>query len=84
VAIDRIISARPQLKYYEAGLDMGWTDDEEESFKIFQGKILAEYDRMVAEFGLTLIDATRSIEKQQREVRRIIKRHLTEAQTATA
>jgi dTMP kinase len=84
VAIDRIISARPQLKYYEAGLDMGWTDDEEESFKIFQGKILAEYDRMVAEFGLTLIDATRSIEKQQREVRRIIKRHLTEERTATA
>jgi dTMP kinase len=84
VAIDRIISARPQLKYYEAGLDMGWTDDEEESFKIFQGKILAEYDRMVDEFGLTLIDATRSIEKQQREVRRIIKRHLTEERTATA
>jgi dTMP kinase len=84
VAIDRIISGRPQLKYYEAGLDMGWTDDEEESFKIFQGQILAEYDRMVGEFGLTLIDATRSIEKQQREVRRIIKQHLTEAQTATA
>ncbi|MFL6209478.1 MAG: dTMP kinase [Pyrinomonadaceae bacterium] len=84
VAIDRIISARPQLKYYEAGLDMGWTDDEEESFKIFQGKILAEYDRMVDEFGLTLIDATRSIEKQQREVRRIIKQHLTTEQTATA
>jgi dTMP kinase len=84
VAIDRIISGRPQLKYYEAGLDMGWTDDEEESFKIFQSKILTEYDRMVDEFGLTLIDATRSIEKQQREVRRIIKQHLTETQTATA
>src|SRR5918912_1065704 len=78
VAIDRITSARPQLKYYEAGLDMGWTDDAEESFKIFQGKILAEYDRMVDEFGLTKIDATRAIERQQREVRRIIKQHLAE------
>src|SRR5215211_2992032 len=27
VAVDRIVSGRPQLKYYEAGLDMGWTDD---------------------------------------------------------
>jgi dTMP kinase len=76
VAIDRIVSGRPQLKYYEAGLDMGWSDDPEESFELFQGRILAEYDRMVDEFGLTLIDATRSIERQQREVRRIIKRQL--------
>jgi dTMP kinase len=76
VAIDRIVSGRPELKYYEAGLDMGWTDDAEESFKMFQGKILDEYDQMVDEFGLTVIDATRSIERQQREVRRIIKREL--------
>ncbi|MDT5121187.1 MAG: dTMP kinase [Acidobacteriota bacterium] len=78
VAIDRIVSGRPQLKYYEAGLDMEWSDDEEESFTIFQGKILEEYDRMVDEFGLTLIDATRSIEKQQREMRTIISRYLKE------
>jgi dTMP kinase len=78
VAIDRIVSGRPELKFYEAGLDMDWTDEPEESFKIFQGRILTEYDRMVDEFGLTRIDATRSIERQQREVRRIIKQHLTE------
>jgi dTMP kinase len=76
VAIDRIVSARPALKYYEAGLDMDWSDDAEESFTIFQGRILEEYDRMVSEFGLTQIDATRSIEQQQREVRRIVTRHL--------
>lgn len=78
VAIDRIVSGRPRLKYYEAGLDMEWSDDEEESFTIFQGKILTEYDRMVDEFGLTVIDATRSIEKQQREMRAIISRYLKE------
>ena len=76
VAIDRIISARPNLKFYEAGMDMDWADDEEESFKIFQGKIMDEYDRMVSEFNLTLIDATRSIEAQQREMRRLVSRHL--------
>jgi dTMP kinase len=77
VAVERIMSARPMLKYYEAGMDMEWADDEEESFKLFQGRILEEYDRMVEEFGLTMIDATRSIEKQQREMRAIVKEHLT-------
>ncbi|MCA1636092.1 MAG: thymidylate kinase [Acidobacteria bacterium] len=82
VAIDRIVSGRPALKYYEAGLDMDWADDGEESFKIFQGRILEEYDRMVAEFGLTVVDASRSIEKQQREMRRIVLRHLKEEKVA--
>jgi dTMP kinase len=76
IAINRIVSGRPTLKYYEAGLDMEWADNPEESFTLFQGKILAEYDRMVSEFGLTHIDATRSIEQQQREVRQLIKSHL--------
>ncbi|GAC1446208.1 MAG: dTMP kinase [Pyrinomonadaceae bacterium] len=76
VAIDRILSARPALKFYEAGMDMHWSDDEEESFKIFQGKILDEYDRMVDEYDLTVIDATHLIEAQQREMRRIVKQHL--------
>jgi dTMP kinase len=76
VAIDRIVSGRPTLKYYEAGLDMAWSDDAQESFTIFQGKILAEYDRMVDEFGLTVIDATGSIERQQLEMRDIISQHL--------
>jgi dTMP kinase len=76
IAIDRIVSGRPELKYYESGMDMGWSDDPEESFTIFQGKILEEYDQMVQEFGLTVIDATRSIEKQQKIVRSIVTRYL--------
>jgi dTMP kinase len=76
IANDRIVSGRPHLKYYEAGLDLGLSDDPEDSFKIFQGKILEEYDRMVAEFGLTVIDASRSIERQQREMRMLIGPHL--------
>ena len=78
VAIERIASARPQLKFYEAGMDMAWADDEEESFKIFQGKILEEYDHMVSEFGLTVIDATQQIRTQQSQMRDIVSRHLRE------
>jgi len=78
VAIGRISSARPALKYYEAGMDMDWADDEEESFTIFQGKILDEYDHMVSEFGLTVIDATTAIHTQQRQMRDIVTRYLRE------
>jgi len=76
IAIERITSGRPHLKYYEAGLDMGWSNNPQDSFAVFQGKILQEYDSMVSEFGLTLIDATRSIEEQQREMRQLIKSHI--------
>jgi len=78
VAIDRIAAGRPQLKFYEAGMDMDWADDEEESFKIFQGKILDEYDHMVNEFGLTVIDGTQAIRTQQRQMREIVSRFLKE------
>lgn len=76
VALERILSGRPELKYYEAGLDRNFSDDPEESFRAFQGKILEQYDNMVDEFGLTVIDASRSIIRQQQEMRRIIKPHL--------
>jgi hypothetical protein len=33
---------------------------------------------MVSEFGLTVIDASRSIERQQREMRLLIGRHLNQ------
>lgn len=76
VALDRIMAGRPELKWYEAGLDMGWSDDPYESFRIFQGKILEEYDKMITEFGFAVIDATLSIPEQQEQVREIVTPHL--------
>jgi dTMP kinase len=79
-AIGRITAARDCLKFYEAGLDLGLSDDPTESFRKFQGRILDEYERMVPEFGLTVIDATLSVEVQQAQMRQIAKRHLEGAQ----
>ena len=64
-AIGRISAARDCLKYYEAGMDLGLSDDPIESFRIFQGRILDEYERMIPEFSLTVIDATLPVEEQQ-------------------
>ena len=68
----RILEGRPQLKYHEAGLDMGWTTDPYESFRIFQGKIRDEYETMVNQFPFSVVDATREIHEQQSEVRKFI------------
>jgi len=76
VALRRILSGRPKLKYYEAGMDIGLSADLQESYRLFQAKILAEYDELVSEFGLTVMDATRKVEMQQKILRRAIQPHL--------
>jgi dTMP kinase len=76
VALGRILGGRAEIKYYEAGMDLGLSRDIEESFRLFQGRILEEYESMAAEMGFHVIDATGSIEQQQREMREIVLREL--------
>ncbi len=75
-AVGRITSSRAKLKYYEAGMDIGFSENPVESFKIFQGHILDEYNKMVDEFGLTVVDGTLSVQKQQKIVRAMVKKIL--------
>ena len=76
VALGRILGARAKIKFYEAGMDLGLSQDPVESFRLFQGKVLDEYDQIVQEFGMEVIDAKRSITDQQRLVRGVIAQHL--------
>jgi dTMP kinase len=72
VAVQRILGGRDAIKYYEAGMDLGLSRDVVESFRIFQGRILDEYEAMIKEAGFRVIDATLSIEEQQRQMREIV------------
>jgi dTMP kinase len=76
MSVDRLLARRVKLKFYEAGLDMGWSSNPIESFRMFQGKVLDEYDQLVDEFGLEVIDAAGSITDQQRLVRNVIAKHI--------
>jgi len=76
VSLDRLMARRVKLKFYEAGMDLGWSSNPAESFRLFQGKVLDEYDRITDEFGLEVIDARGSITEQQRHVRTLIARHV--------
>jgi dTMP kinase len=78
-AICRLVGARDGFKYYEAGMDLELSDDPEESFRLFQGRIIDEYEKMIPEFGLTVIDATQPVETQQAHVRHLVRSHLDDA-----
>ena len=78
-AIGRLVGARDGFKFYEAGLDLGLSDDPTESFRLFQGRIIDEYEQMIPEFGLTVVDATLPVEVQQAQVRQIARNHLERA-----
>jgi dTMP kinase len=79
VAMRRILDGRAALKYYEAGLDLQLSEDPEESFGLFQDRILQEYEKMIPEFEITAVDATLPIEVQQAQMRQIVKAKLTQA-----
>lgn len=74
VSLDRLMARRVKLKFYEAGMDMGWSNNPVESFRLFQSKVLGEYDSLVGEFGLSVIDASGSITDQQRVFREMVSR----------
>jgi len=72
IALGRILAGRPELKYHEAGMDLGLSDSPTESFGIFQGMIYEEYLKISTECNFVRIDATDAPENQQATMRRIL------------
>jgi dTMP kinase len=54
-------------------MDLALSPDPIQSFRMFQSKVLDEYDRIADEFGLTVSDGKRSVVEQQREARRLVR-----------
>jgi dTMP kinase len=77
-SLDRLLNARRKIKFYEAGMDLGLSSNLEESFRLFQGRVLEEYDRMSGEFNFRVIDAVLPIDVQQRQVRHLVETELSE------
>lgn len=80
IAIDRIISGRPNLKFYEAGMDLNLSNDIYESYRIFQGKIIDQYEKMSDRECFITINAALTIEEQQEIVRKHVKKILPKKQ----
>ena len=69
VTLRRKIASRLKISYYEAGMDLGLSDDLTESYQRFQGRLKREYDRMISTDGFVVIDAGRSVEAIQKDLR---------------
>jgi len=81
-AIRRIELGRDELNHYEAGMDLGLSQNPAESFRLFQGIIREQYGRLVDEFGLERIDATDTLVNQQEQMRALVRPHLEGAMRA--
>src|SRR5215468_838365 len=75
VSLDRLLARRVKLKFYEAGMDLGWSTNAAESFRLFQSKVLDEYETLVPEFDLGVIDASGSITEQQQMFRQLVSKN---------
>jgi dTMP kinase len=64
------------LDHWEAGMDHSPTLDPFDSFIKYQGRIFKEYDLMSKEFGFSTIEAARSIEEIQKDLRAEITKQL--------
>src|SRR4029079_10517135 len=72
IAIERILVGRPKLKYYEAGMDLNLSNDPYDSYRMFQSRIIEQYEAMIKPEGFIVIDGTSGIEEQQLLVRETV------------
>jgi dTMP kinase len=75
-ALGRILGGRPKLKYFEAGMDLNLADNEYDSFRLFQGRIYAEYKRLVDTEHFVVMNGLLPIEKQQAMVRKFVEQKI--------
>ena len=77
ISLSRICTNRAP-KFYEAGMDLNLHNDPYESYKIFQGRVIGEYDKMVDEYNLIKMNAVDTIHSQQILLRDIVRKKLDE------
>ena len=76
VSLARAVGRSRNLSYYEAGMDIGFSPDRIESYRIFQTKVHETYERMSLEFPFYVIDATKPAGEQQQKFRDLIREKL--------
>ena len=74
LAIERKIESRQPIGYFEAGMDLGLSQDIQESYRVFQGRITEQYTQMIEQYGFLVVDAVVDIHSQQA----ILRKHVAE------
>jgi dTMP kinase len=75
--IERTINSGKGFNYWESGMDLRLGNDMFDSFKEYQTRVLAHFDRMSEEYGFQSIDADRPVDEVADDLRAAIDRVLT-------
>jgi dTMP kinase len=76
--IGRVLASRG-MDFWESGMDLKLGDDIYDSFRAYQSRLLREYASMADEFQFRTVDARRSIDRIQDELRRQVSSFLERA-----
>ena len=67
--MDRTLSAHHALDYWESGMDLGLARDWFDSFAIYQRLMSTQFRRIQKEYGFEIINANRSSEEVDGDLR---------------
>jgi len=67
--VDRTLSAQHTLDYWESGMDIGLSRDWFDSFAIYQRLMSTQFRRLQQEYGFEIINANRSSDEVDRDLR---------------
>jgi len=74
--IKRTFESGRSMNYWESGMDIGFSGNLYKSFVQYQTHILEEFDRMIGEFEFTVVDALRSVNQVNRDLKIEIEKFL--------
>jgi len=77
----RVIETKA-MNYWESGMDLRLGNDLYDSFKKYQSLLIEEFDKMAVEFKFEVVDARKSLEDIQEELRTKIQGLLTSQDVA--
>jgi len=72
-SLHRKVLSRQKISYYEAGMDLGLSDEVVDSYERFQTRLKREYDRLAPLDGFVTVRADRPVEEVLRQVRQEIR-----------
>jgi len=78
--VERVVSSGRGFDYWESGMDLGLGEDFYDSFIAYQSKMLKVFDRMSAEYGFQVLNASRSVRSVSLDLRRAIAKLIDEPQ----
>jgi len=71
------------MDYWESGMHLALGNDIFDSFKRYQGSLIDEYNVLAREFDFVTVDARRSIEAIQSDLRENVSAYLASSRRAT-